>query len=475
VRKIARRTAKTAVKRSVRPNVRGKGGYWGDLWKKNRKYLPRAIGGALGTAFGRPQEGWDVGAKISDIVGWGPYSSGGKVRGNSLISAGNVPTVNAVGDSGMRLRHVEMIGAVTSTTSFSLTSYSINPGLPNVFPWLSNVARNFQQYKIHGMVICFKSSLTNAVATFDSLGKVIIATDLNPAASAPSSAVQMEQMQFASAVKPSEDLDSFVECDRSLGGREICYVRVGDVPSNASVADYDHGNLLVATDGQPEGGKVLGWLYASYDLTLFNPKLIGATDDLAVARIHFEAPLYTKPFGTTQVAMVDTMDCEFNAPLNNSMTIHEVSGDLIVSYSVVGLTGAGAPSCTWGLTNATAISDFPDSSGGFTSPSITSPQYTGTASSYSFIIHIHVTDSTHPVTLIPTFGGAFPGGTCAAEIVITQVPYNNLARMAPAPSPFVLSVHSVDIAEEEEKAVFVPDPRVPSAAQSVMTVKRKAL
>jgi len=244
-------------------------------WRRWASYIPRAIGaGASHLLGGSAGTGWDMGRRFSqNVLGWGDYSVPWKGKMNSLVSAGNVPEVHGVSESGVRLCHKEFIGQLYSSTAFTNHEFVINPGIDDTFPWLSSIAANFQEYRLDGMVISFKSELTNAVATFSSLGSVIIATDLNPAAPAAASQVAMEQMQFVASAKPNESIVAPIECAPQFGGHDVRFIRTGSVPASASICDYDHGKLQVATVGQPSDGVALGRLYVSYDITLLNPKL----------------------------------------------------------------------------------------------------------------------------------------------------------------------------------------------------------
>ena len=51
------------------------------------------------------------------------------------------------------VRHREFLAEIKGTTTFTVAgSYPINPGMAQTFPWLSDIAKNFQQYRIRGMV-----------------------------------------------------------------------------------------------------------------------------------------------------------------------------------------------------------------------------------------------------------------------------------------------------------------------------------
>jgi len=301
----------------VRPrprNVVGKGGFLSDLWDGAKKYVPRGIGGIAGLIAGKPQEGWNAGANFSkNILGWGAYNSPWTVTKNSLISDGstlitdgNLPVVHDMGDSGVRVKHREFIGPVYSTTGFQNTSYPLNPGMASTFAWLSQLAVSFQQYKINGALVCFKSSIPDGVSSFSSLGSLMIAAEMNSAANPALNQSQLEQMKFECSGRPSENLVAPIECSRTSGsGEDHLFVRYGSVPSNASINDYDHCYIQVATIGQPASNVLLGNLYISYDITLLNPTSIGpaALDDFA----HYNTTngSTTNPLGTSRTKIVD--------------------------------------------------------------------------------------------------------------------------------------------------------------------------
>src|SRR5437868_8025472 len=85
-----------------------------------------------------------------------------KITHNSLY---NDPLrIYSIGDIGVRICHREYIQNVITGTAntFNLQSFPLNPGLPQVFPWLSKIAIGFEQYKINGMIWEFRSTSANA-------------------------------------------------------------------------------------------------------------------------------------------------------------------------------------------------------------------------------------------------------------------------------------------------------------------------
>lgn len=86
------------------------------------------------------------------------------------------------------ITHREYIGDIISSPTagaFSFNTYSINPGYVGTFPWLSNIAQNFESYKMHGLVFEYKTMSVDALNSVNTaLGQVILSVQYD-AANAP--------------------------------------------------------------------------------------------------------------------------------------------------------------------------------------------------------------------------------------------------------------------------------------------------
>lgn len=297
--------------------VRGRGDFtsdMGSIWQKAKRFLPRAVGGVLGGMAGNPSAGWNAGGMFSKhVLGWGDYGVPWKVVGNTLMSNGSAPIMGVGKDSEIRVKHKEFIGALLSTTDFSNRVYHINPGQDALFPWLANVAANFQKYRLEGAMLIFESSIPSGIATFSSLGSVILAANLNPSAPSATTQLEMEQMQFAASCKPSENMMAPIECAPYLGATQGLSVRTGDVPAEASINDYDHGTLQIATIGQPSAGVQLGKLYIVYDVVLQLPRYLGPGGTIQNAYHKGASASAAAPFGTSTVEVFDNVGCTMSA------------------------------------------------------------------------------------------------------------------------------------------------------------------
>lgn len=271
-------------KRSGRRVVRGKGSYWSDFkdWSsKTLRPFSRA-GEALGSAiFGEP--GAKVGSKIGNflgkITGLGDY----KVNSNTLLglhtggtNAGGVPRVENFSGRTV-ITHREYLRDINSSEDFENLTLEINPGIKATFPWLSDIAACYQQWKPLGILVCFESHSSNALnSTNTALGSLILSS--NYEADAPDFKNQLEALntEFTTSTKPSVSVIHPLECSPIENPQRIFYVRSGPLPADASSSLwYDLCKTQIMTVGSQAVSNV-GKLYISYQIEFLKPVLNGA-------------------------------------------------------------------------------------------------------------------------------------------------------------------------------------------------------
>lgn len=338
--------------------MRGRGSYLSDAWNKYRKYIPRYIGAGLGMATGYgARAGYDAGAAVSKrLLGWGAYMSDKPTQSSGtpgkMIFKGNVPSMHSTGENGIRICHKECIGVITSTLAFGLNVFEINPGLNSSFPWLSGIARNFEQYNINGLAFTFKPTCSDAIsaATISGMGTVSMSSEQNVYSAPPVSTIQMIQSQFAVSGKPSVELLCPVEQDKRYGGRAYNHllVRTGAVPVGATRQLYDDVVFYLATDANGVAGVQLGQLFVSYDITFHNPVQPGPGEDIPVYRLKVLGNLGSKSqvFGAAasdRVVVMDTIGITHNddAATGSHLVFDKGNiGTFFLSYKVKNTLGA---------------------------------------------------------------------------------------------------------------------------------------
>ena len=171
--------------------------------KKKEGYLPglsRALGGTIGNYFAGPV-GAELGRRAGDwlghVSGFGDY----KIEYNTIL-ANNSPPLFGGGNSTV-ITHREFIADIKSTEDFTIRKFALNPGDPDTFPWAHSVALNYEQYELLGAIVEFKTLSGTAVgSTNTALGSVIMATNYNALAAAPTTKRAMEAHQFCVSTVP---------------------------------------------------------------------------------------------------------------------------------------------------------------------------------------------------------------------------------------------------------------------------------
>jgi len=273
----------------------GRGAYFG-------KKIGAIAGRALGTYYGfAPEVGALVGGsagnwlenKAIDYVtphlpselrpiaslyrGTGAYHGGGMAT-NSLINPPSNPVpmfASAPGEDGaLAITHKEYVQDITGSSLFVNNGYPINPGDPALFPWLSQIAANYDEYEFHGLIFHYRTVTTDLSTTSSQLGTVMMAVNYNGAA--PLFKTKQELLQYVGSkdVKISQDLAFGVECDPKQNGLgPILYVAVnGSVPVGEDPKTYFLGQFQIATNQTVTTGQI-GELWVTYKVVLRKPKL----------------------------------------------------------------------------------------------------------------------------------------------------------------------------------------------------------
>lgn len=326
---------------------------------KTLKSIPKGtfanVGGAMGSKFGPFAGGLGrmAGAGLSAITGYGDY----KVSGNSLstvsASVDMVPQF-VKNEHSIRVKHREYIRDLLVPGvpgNFSLYDYVINPGNRDLFPWLGQMARQYSQYKIHGMVFAYKT-MSSDYAASGPLGTVFMATNYNALDRPFQSKLELENTEFAVSTKPSMSLVHAIECDPKVSGFDILYIRDPsyDTGETSDRRFYDYGRFQVGTQGLPgAAGTTLGELWVTYDIELIKP-IIGGTF------VRDATTLVSRADGTVGVGY-NNDECDLN------VTMGAINPAATTSYNIMP-TNAGAltgDTGIWGTvvnTNASGVMKF---------------------------------------------------------------------------------------------------------------------
>lgn len=218
---------------------------------------------------------------------YGPTVSNSLVRGGAMQgSSSQIHGVNlgasACEHGNIIFSHTEFIANITaapngSSSPFSITNgtYPLNAALTDTFPFLGQIAANFDLYEFDGLIFQYKptSGEYGASSTSNSLGKVIMATNYDPDAGAFINSVQMENYQGAASCKPSQAMIHGVETARSERATNLLYCRTGSTSKDKVFTDV--GTFYIATEGIQGSAAttIVGELWVTYRVKLSRPKL----------------------------------------------------------------------------------------------------------------------------------------------------------------------------------------------------------
>jgi len=418
-RKMNIRKAKRPSPTLVGQIIRGIGGMGGGM-------LGNMVGmGNAGTTIGT-----GLGAAVSKWLGQGGY----RVKSNSIVKrstgAGggtNIPNMHRNGQSIM-VSHREYVSDVIAGSQGPPTTFNINgnnklalnPGNELLFPWLSGIAQQFQEYTFKGVVFHYVSTSGESVAsTNTALGSVMIATQYRTTAAAYTSKQQMLNEYFASDGKPSEDFCHPIECDPRENPYNVQYVRFGPVPPGEDPKTYDLGTVYVATDGFPGASTICGELWVSYEVELRKPlSIYSEGGNLQSAHYYSATGITTSvPLGTAQTQVFDTVGLTFNDPTGTTLTFPiGATGSylLVLSYATVSVASFAGFLST--LTHCSLVS-LPQ---GDTSGHIMSSNFSGdgTAAAIAAFI-INIPDSTLNASIV--FAPTTLTGVSQLDLYCSQV------------------------------------------------------
>lgn len=196
---------------------------------------------------------------------------------------------------GMRIRNREFVRDVHGTVSFESLLFKLQVADPITFPWLSQIARSFEEWVPKSIRFEFRSlaSSTSGVNT-TALGSVVMATDYNSYNPPFVGKAEMENYSGAQSCKPSVSMKHFIKtgAHRNPLGSYYTNDQLG-YPAGADIRMYDIGNFQFATVGQPsvtagasttdpivlpiQGTGVIGELWVSYDIEFRKPKTRGTS------------------------------------------------------------------------------------------------------------------------------------------------------------------------------------------------------
>lgn len=240
------------------------------------------------------------------FLGKGDYQQVGNgiekaaINTNSLVkplTTNSIPFMHTSNEA-MRVTRREFIGnipvAVSTNDPAGQPAYVINPGDAVTFPWLHNLARNFQQWMPLGIVFHYRATCGVTSTVSPSLGVVRMATQYDVYQPLFGGDIaRITNHFFSQTTSPFASTDHAVECAMEQTAIKPLWIRpeallehddikvdsgpVHLVEHRAATFDarlYDLGRLEFLNSGSPTGGAyVSGELWVTYDIILMKPRV----------------------------------------------------------------------------------------------------------------------------------------------------------------------------------------------------------
>jgi hypothetical protein len=276
----------------------GQGPYQGmgkfNFWKSIYDPLASRLKGISRSPIYKALENRAVGA-IEGGEGQGLYSGSGSYTNNlisgqaddSFMGTNSVPEMSGYGDEtgAFVIRHREYITDVfapgiaggSTQIPFSIQKFPLNPGLSSTFPFLSQLAVNYEEYELLQCIWHFRSLVTDiGSSTTGQCGTIIMATNYNASSEPFTDKQQMVEYAHAHSCKITEHMSHGVECDPAkLSHNAALYTRSNPVLIGQDLKTYDHALFQIAVSNCPAAynGYPIGELWCEYSVKVVKPKL----------------------------------------------------------------------------------------------------------------------------------------------------------------------------------------------------------
>lgn len=157
------------------------------------------------------------------------------------------------------IKHRAFLKAINNSIVYSVERVPCNPGLGGSFPWLSKMAKRYEEYRFTKLRYEFRS-----VAATSTPGVVMMSFDYDAADENPTSkAVQAQTI-------PNSESNAWMNNDLTIPlDKSWRFVRSGVLGSNLDIKTYDAGSLLISS--AYGSGIVCGELYVEYSVEFRRP------------------------------------------------------------------------------------------------------------------------------------------------------------------------------------------------------------
>ena len=259
-------------------------------YNKRGSHMFERLGTQAGGLLGNQVAGQLVGKAVDKMTGKGEYFTNSLISDDSSMGESqvigrpsrqvDVPQFSSSRDEAgsLTITHREYLLDLYGTgVAFQNASFPLNPGMDGTFPFLSQLAQNYDEYEFKQLCFTFRSVVTElGSSSTGQVGTVVMATQYNASSTPFLEKQSMMEYDGSMSCKTTDSMLHGVECDpKKLSGPKGRYIRSNPVPGYQDVKSYDSGIFNLALCNLPSGytNTQVGELWVSYTVTLRKPKL----------------------------------------------------------------------------------------------------------------------------------------------------------------------------------------------------------
>lgn len=216
---------------------------------------------------------------IQKLVGAGRLHGESQQFGGTNPGAGMGESVLRTPSRGTRIVWRDFVGDIvthpTVVGGLNIQALRLNPSSTSTFPWMSQIAPNFDKWQANGIIFEFTSMCSN-FSTDSALGSVICATEYDIMDPPYTSKTEMLTSAYSTQSRMDKNVIHGIECDPATLQHSIFYTHPDEIPipAGASPRDYTLATFYIAT----VGGNIpvntnIGSLWVHYDITFLEEEL----------------------------------------------------------------------------------------------------------------------------------------------------------------------------------------------------------
>jgi len=333
------------------------------------------------------------------------------------------PTHNKMSRQSIKIERSEIFDAtVVATSAFTALSYDINPGNSLVFPWLSAIARRFEEFEFTRLEFTYVGSCASTQT-----GRAVLAWDPDPEDEAPTSMIAAQQISGAVGF-PFWTGQVSLPLDRKMLSSKFTNAKFVQTTDTAAV-DYNHtlGRLHLLTEAGDDAAST-GYVEVSYSINLLVPQQHETETGYLHAYVtHTPPPAVTNLLDSLTYYSDSNLDSKGWTISGNTIVVPvdqtgsysvvvQINGDLNVTAPATGVVDPG--------TNGSLITDFKGSTGGSVS-TVHSDSSMPPSKAYLFLFNIYITGAT-TIDLVGIMPTAVSGTTLSLDIFIHELPESHV-------------------------------------------------